>query len=233
MNIVVATDGNDQNEYFVTKFFTEGFTPYKALGSEELTRILSTKEPDMLVLDYDSEKYEKLETVKKVKLAHNNILIILLTYKSDFQFVKQAHELGVFAIIPKLEDASRQFIEIIESLNNIKNRREEKRKYIRVTPDPSQRNVVRMRIPGIQTIYQGLVKDISLGGMLIEINDIISDSILYKGKIIIASIELDTFSLKAECNVVLKRGQEVGYRFQKLNDVNVSNLSRYILTRLQ
>lgn len=233
MKVLVATDGNEQNDFFMTKFFTEGHKPIKALSEEEILNTLEEKEPEMLLLDYDSDRYDKIETIKKVKLANNNIIIIVLTYKSDFQFVKKANELGVFAIIPKIEDASKQFQEILISLNNLGKRKEEKRKYIRVTPDEKEKNNARMKIPGIQTIYHGIVKDISLGGALIEFKDLISDSLLYKGKLIIINIELEDLSLRAECIIVIKRGQAVGMRFKGLNDANISNLSKYILTRIE
>ncbi len=233
MKVLVATDGNEQNEYFMTKFFTKGYQPYKAISEEQLIQVLKLKEPEMLVIDYDSDKYDKLETIKKVLLDNNNIIIIVLTYKSDFQFVKKANELGVFAIIPKIEDVSRQFQEILVSLGNLGKRQEEKRKYARVKPSDKEKNHTRMKIPGIQTIYYGMVKDISLGGALIFFQDKISDSLLYKGKSIIVNFELADFSLRAECIVVIKRGGDVGMRFKGLNESNISNLSRYILTRME
>ncbi len=233
MKVLVATDGNEQNEYFMTKFFTEGYQPFKALNEEEILNVLKEKEPEMLVIDFDSDRYDNFETLKKVKIDNNNIIIIILTYKSDFQFVKKTRELGVFAIIPKLEDASRQFQEIVISLSNLGKIKEEKRKYIRVKPDETQKNHARMKIPGIQTVYYGMVQDISLGGALIHFNDKISDSLLYKGKTIAVNFELGDFSLRAECIVVIKRNEDVGMRFKGLKEANISNLSRYILTRMK
>jgi hypothetical protein len=233
LKVVIATDSNDQNEYFMTKFFAEGHEPYKALGEDELLDTLEKKDIQMLIFDYDSDKYSKFEIIKKVKLTNNDLVIIVLTYKSDFDFVKKSHELGIFSIIPKIEDVSRQFAEITIALSNLSGKKEEKRKYMRVKPKSDEKNFVKMKIPGIQTIYTGRVLDISMGGALVDFLENISDSLLYVGKVTALNMQIENMVLRLECNVVLKRGKSVALRFKNLNEANLSNLSRYILTRIE
>jgi DNA-binding response OmpR family regulator len=233
MNALVACDSENLNEFFALRLVGEGIKPYKSRNIDELFKFLDEKEIDFLLMDFDSDRYEEFETVKEIKAKHNNVLLILLTNKTGFDFAKRSMELGVYGFITKASDIESQFENLHELLESVRSKFYEKRKYMRVKPDNLQTNSAIMIVPGLSEEYQGTVLDISIGGVAIHTETDVSDMILFSGKVVDLKIELGSFQIKAKGQVVLKRGQDIGFRFKEVTEAFIRRLSEFVINHLE
>ena len=232
MKILIATDSSEINEYFAVRFVDEGIEPRKTIQEGDIISIIQDKELDALFIDLESGHYKGLETLKEVREKVPTVSFIVLTAKTGVEFVTELGALGVFGVVSKLDDMKGQFENAISLLDNLKARRDEKRRHIRVQPIPSQHNLFKIKIPGLDSIYQGQVKDISKGGIAITFSKPPPESLFFMGKEVEISIELGALNLQSSAKVVLMKGMEATLLFHDVSEGYKRRLFEYILTRL-
>ncbi len=232
MKILIATDSSRTNDFFAVKFVTEGIEPIKAISNEEIMDKLKQKNPELLLLDVDSKRYNGFTTVKEVKAKFNQVVIMLLTTQTGLELAKKAMDLGVFGFVTKVDRLESQFTKLVNLLENLSTRRIEKRKYMRVTPDFDKKNVLKLKIEGLKSEHYGQVKDISLGGILATMEEDISDSLLFKGKAVNVKIELDLLQVSINAQVVKKNEHNVALLFRNTTESHKKKISEYIITRI-
>ena len=103
---------------------------------------------------------------------------------------------------------------------------------MRVKPATYQHNSLTLYIPGLKDKYQGVVKDVSLGGIAATLEISSSDTILFKGKEVEIYMELGFINVKTKAIVLLKKGKDVAFLFKDLKDSSKKRISEYIISRL-
>ncbi len=232
MKILVALDSSRQNEYFAIQFVKEGIEPYKSMEENEIYRLIEDKTIEAILIDYDSKNYREFETIKELRVRFNQLIILILTSKTGIDFAKKTMELGVFGIVSKTEELDTQFNTTISLLDNLKARRSEKRKHMRVKPAEFQHNSFILRIPGLSTKYAGIVKDISLGGVAATFEKEVPEAILFKGKEVEIEIELGFINVSTKAIVVLKRGKDIALYYKDLGERQKKQICEYIIQRI-
>lgn len=235
MKILIATDAAKINDQFAIRFVEEGTESYKAIKDEDIDNQLSIRNVDVLLIDIDSENYNKLDTVKKVLSDHPEIAVIIMTTKTGSTFFKEVLQIGVYGIVSKFDELHIQYKNIIEIIDKIKTAKDEQRKHIRVKPADFQHNNGIIKVPGLDFEYFGRIKDISIGGTAITItsNPQPPDSLLFKGKKVILNIELGPMNIKTLAIVMLKGENLIGFLFKDLSTGFKRRLAEYIISRLE
>ncbi len=232
MKAILATDSPRLNELFALHLVEEGVEPSKAESTSEIKSIINSKGVDTLFIDIDSELYQGLETLKELKEQFNDLSIIVLTSRTGVDFVKEINEMGVFGLVSKIDEMNTQLNNINILLDTLKKRKDEYRRHIRVQPSLSQHNVFTLKIRGLESEYQGQVKDISRGGVAITFSNPPPDSLLFKGKEVSMNIELGAVTLKVRGLVVVRAGMDTALLFHDMADAFKKRLFEYVLTQL-
>ncbi len=232
MKAILAMDSPRLNELFALHLVEEGIEPSKADNLSEIKGAINSKEIDTLFIDIDSENYQGMETLKELKEQFESLHTIVLTSQTGVDFVKEINEIGVFGLISKIDEMNTQLSNIDNLLDTLKKRKDEFRRHIRVQPSLSQHNVFSLKIRGLESEYQGQVKDISRGGIAITFSNPPPDSLLFKGKEVSMNIELGAITLKVRGLVVVRAGMDTALLFHDMADAYKRRLFEYILTQL-
>ncbi|GMT50387.1 MAG: hypothetical protein IEMM0008_1926 [bacterium] len=232
MKAILAADSPRLNELFALHLVEEGVEPSKAESTSEIKSAINSKGIDTLLIDIDSTIYQGLETLKELREQFNDLQIIVFTSQTGVDFVKEINEIGVFGLISKIDEMKTQLNNINILLDNLKRRKDEFRRHIRVQPSLSQHNVFTLKIKGLESEYQGQVKDISRGGVAITFSNPPPDSLLFKGKEVSMNIELGAVTLKVRGLVVVRAGMDTALLFHDMADTFKKRLFEYVLTQL-
>ncbi|MFW5891334.1 MAG: response regulator [bacterium] len=233
MVVLVACGNPKINEYYSVKIIGEGIEPHKANDKQELFEQLETRNIDVLIIDIETELFDdSIQTIKEIKIQYNQTIIIILTYKTGMEFAKKMQEMGVHGFISKTEEFKNQIEKSLLLLEDLKNKRKEQRKYMRIKPEKTANNTFILSIPGISKEYVGKVKDISLGGVAATMNENILDSLLYKGSKIEMTIYLNKMQTSSEGLVVARRGRDIAISLRNMSSLTRKKLSEYILSRI-
>ncbi len=232
MKIIVATDSPKLNIYFAIHFVQEGIEPFKANSLDEIINLAERKSIDTLLIDMDSKIYNNFVTLKELKENIKDFNIIVMTSKTGMDFFRKIHEAKIFGLISKIDDMETQLKNITVLTDDLKKRKNEKRKHIRVQPSPLKHNLFKLMIKGIEKEYTGQIKDISRGGVAITFSNPPAESILFKGKEVKMSVELGSIIFQSKGIIVLRLGMEATILFHELSDGNKRKIFEYILTRI-
>ncbi len=233
MVVLVACGDKSINEHFSVKIVEEGIEPHKAINKEELFSKLDDKNIDVIVLDLDSDKYDGINTIKEIKIDHNIIPIIVLTYKTGMEFARSMADIGVHGFVSKIEDFEMQITKTLDLLDSIKTKKKENRKYIRVKPNENDRNEFTMHINGIERGYSGKIKDISLGGIAASLSKEVLDSLLYPGIMVNIEFSLNKMTTFSSAKVVARRGNDIAVSFRDMPSATRKKISEYILSTIK
>lgn len=232
MKTILATDSPKLNDFFAIYLIEEGIEPVKVNDAETLYNKVKMDGVDTVILDIDSKNFDGQESVTKLYEANENAKIIIFTTQTGVEFVKDISDNGVFGLISKIDDMNIQIQNLFSLLDTIKKRNNEKRKHIRIKPSESQHNVFFLRISGIESEYQGQVKDISRGGVALTFSNPPPESLLFKGKDVILSIELSSFTFDVQGTIVTRIGMDATILFINLTDSTKKKIFEYILSRI-
>lgn len=232
MKVLLAPDSSRVNEVFSVRLVAEGIEPYQVLDDDDLLMILDEKPIDILVLDLDSENYRGLKTVKEVKTRFNQVDIILMTSKTGMDFAKNLAEMGVYGFVSRTTQLEAMVNQALGLIEEMRGRKQEQRKHMRVKPAPFQVNAFKLRIPGLQTSNDGIIRDISLGGVAVDMDHEVNEAILFEGQEVDVSFELGNLVLDARALVVARKGKSVAYRFKDLSESDKRKIAEYVIDRM-
>ncbi len=235
MKILLATDSTKTNDYLAIHLVEEGAEPYKAVEEEKILKLIDKISVDAVLIDIDSQHYNDMETIKTIKEKIPETSVIIMTTRSGLDFVKDIIAIGAYGIISKLDELNTQYTNIIALLDSLNVRKKEQRKHIRVKPTSSQHNNFKLRIPGLETFYQGEVKDISIGGIAIIIasDPPPPDAIMFKGKMVHLNIELGPMNITVKGVVMLRGREDAAILFKELSAGFKRRLAEYIISRIE
>jgi CheY-like chemotaxis protein len=186
------------------------------------------------IVDVDDRAVEGVRLVEEIKADESTrgISVIVHTAQANKTFVVRMIETGAAGFLLGAFTPQTGPDRLDRALARLAGH-DRQRRHIRVRPDPGEMVRVSFRLPGGNALLSGLVVDISLGGMAIELLNPSPDGAPGTGvRIPRLSISLTGRELAPAGTVVTSQGRTVAVRFEALGDEDRTALERYIYRRI-
>lgn len=186
------------------------------------------------IVDVDDRAVEGIRLVEEIKADEGTrgISVIVHTTQANRAFVVRMIEAGAAGFLLGAFTAKTGPDHLDRALARLSGH-DRQRRHIRVRPDPDEMVRVSFRTPGGTALLSGLVVDISLGGMAVELLNPPPDGAPGTGtRIPRLSISLTGRELSLAGTVVTSQGRTVALRFEALGDEDRTALERYIYRRI-
>ncbi len=233
MRTLIAMDDENKAEEIAVKLIPHGHEPYIVDDKSNLFNLLATEIFHILLFDLDSEKLGGISTVRESKKIKPEIAIIVLTFRSGIDIMKEvisAGGIGVVSIRARPDEIAEQVVRTIE-LSGIKII--ERRRFVRVSVFEDEESKVVIPVKELGKELVGRVSDISAGGIAVRFNDPVEASILTVGKVYPnIKIYLDDREIKTSAMVVGKRGLIVAFRFYGMDEAEQDKVAKYVYKKL-
>lgn len=186
------------------------------------------------IVDVDDRSVEGMRLVEEIKAdeGFRGISVIVHTAQASREFALRMIEIGVAGFLLGAF-TSRTGPERLDRALARLSGHDRQRRHIRVQPDPGEMVRVSFRVPGGSSLLAGLIVDISLGGMAVELLNPPPGGPPAAGvRIPRFSISLTGHELTPPGTVVTSQGRTVAVRFDALGDEDRTALERYIFKRI-
>jgi hypothetical protein len=240
MNVMIYTQSYYTRNSFVNSLIPKGISLYHAEHADSMVDKLISQKIDVVVLDVIQEDYNTVfNLVKDIKSRDvddlKKIGIILLIGAIDKQYITTAIQMGVIGFIKS--SSTEEFIAnyIMEIYQKVKGVTPE-RKFVRVSIDitnPNERIGVKFRSPVNAQLIIGLIKDISFGGMAVELVGTFPPESL-EANIEVKNIQfiLDGKDIFLDASVVAYNKMFVAFRFTDMNNQVRETVSQFVFKKI-
>jgi CheY-like chemotaxis protein len=240
MNACIYTQSNWVRNNYVNSLIPRGISLYHVEHGETLIeKILSTRS-EIAILDVIQEDYDAIfALIRQIKSHESEIVkgasIILIIGSVDKTHVTSAIALGVKGFIKS--NAEEDFVGnyIIEIYKKDKGAPPE-RKFVRVsfdTSNPNERIGIKFRSPINSQLIMGLIKDISFGGIAVELVGTFPKESLAAG-VAVKNMQfiLDGKDVYVDGVVVAYQRMFCAFRFVNMSETVSEIISHYIFQRI-
>lgn len=188
------------------------------------------------IVDIDNQTMDGLSLLKELKSEkeNSNLILIAHTASNEADLPVKMHNNGITGILTKPFEIKTVSNELQNILQKIQTGGSEKRKHIRICPDPEDMMRIFFQTHAQGPLLSGKVINISMGGVAIELlqplkkaGTIRSGALMYRFEIILGS-----HALKIPTLIALSKGKFIAFKFKQLNFQNKSVLARYIYKRI-
>jgi DNA-binding response OmpR family regulator len=186
------------------------------------------------IVDVDDRAAEGVRLVEEIKADESTrgISVIVHTTQTNRTFVVHMIEIGAAGFLLGAFTPQIGPDRLDRALARLAGH-DRQRRHIRVRPDPGEMVRVSFRLPGGTALLSGLVVDISLGGMAVELLNPPTGGPPGPGvRIPQLSVALTGCELSPAGTVVTAQGRTVAVRFETLSDADRTALERYIYRRI-
>jgi CheY-like chemotaxis protein len=237
MNVLIYTQSNYARNTFVNALFSAGITLYQTEHADTLINHIRQHQPEIVVLDVIKEDFIAVfELVKQIKNHASEEVkktgIILLIGSIDKQTIESAIQVGVIGFIKS--NATEDFVYkyIIDTYQKIRGVPPE-RKYARVKIDPNDRIGIKFRSPVNLQLIIGQIKDISFGGIAVElVGAFPSDSITIGSEIKNIQFILEGKDVFIDGEVVAYQKNFCAFRFKDMPAEIKETISQYVFRKI-
>jgi len=240
MNVLIFTESAYVRKNFVSSLIPNGLSAFQVEKSEDILIRMEEKNADIIVYDAIQENYsEVFEVMDKVKTKEEkngkHIGQILLISSVDKNFIAQALKHGARGFIKSNasgEVLTKYIIEIYEKIKGVP----PERKFARVSLDTTsqaERIGVKFRSPVNLQLIMGVIKDISAGGIAIELVGTFDESAIKTGQEI-RNIQfiLDRKDVQVDAVVVAYKKNFCALRFVNLSSSEQNTISDFIFEKI-
>ncbi len=173
MYVLICTQSNYARNIFVNSLIPAGITLFHTEHSDNVINKIQQLQPEILVLDAIQEDFEGVfELVKQIKnhTSENvkNTAVILLIGAIDKQEIANAIQCGVIGFIKSNAEENTIYKYIMDVYQKVRGVPPE-RKHVRIKIDPNDRIGIKFRSPVNSQLIIGQIKDISFGGIAVEL----------------------------------------------------------------
>jgi len=236
MNCIVLESSPAIKENLAYILLPLGITAISVGSKDEALKALKSNEDIVAaIIDIDNAALRGLELVKVLRETPEtrNVRIIVDSGRSSKDFIVKLVELGIHGYFLKPFDAERVAQKLKSILVDRMTQHPEKRRHIRVEPDPDELLRMHFRMPSHPNLISGKIRNISLGGVALELFHPPEANVLKPGTLIPnLQFTLDGKQLSPSGHVVLCRGKLLAMRFGELSGPDKSSLARYIYRSL-
>ena len=186
------------------------------------------------IVDVDDRAVEGARLVEEIKADEGTrgISVIVHTAQPNRTFVMRMIESGAAGFLLGAFTPQTGPDRLDRALARLSGH-DRQRRHIRIRPDPGEMVRVSFRSPGGTALLSGLVIDISLGGMAIELLNPPPGGPPGTGvRIPLLSVALTGREITPAGTVVTSQGRTIAVRFETLSDDDRSALERYIYKRI-
>lgn len=240
MNVLIYTQSYYMRNTFVTGLIPRGISLYHVEHSEGFMEKVAYNRPDIIVMDVIREDYDSaFAMVKEIKNHPDDSIkktgVILLIGPIDKIYITAAIQIGVIGFIKS--NATEDFIAeyIFEMYKKIKGVPPE-RKFARVSIDTSNANErvgLKFRSPVNSQLIIGLIKDISFGGIAVELVGTFPEESLAVGlQVRNMQFILDGKDVLQDSLVVAFQKKFCAFRFIEMSNQNRDIIAHYIFQRM-
>ncbi|MCK5268132.1 MAG: response regulator [Spirochaetes bacterium] len=233
MKILVAIGNAKYAEYFMMSLLPKGYEVYIVEKHASFFDIAREKHPDLIVFDSDVPEYRGLDGLRDLREDKTipDVQVIVFSKQSGLDFVKATMKLGVVGFIYKPISGKELEIKMDHLLTTVHSG-DNQRRYVRIKPRPFDNAKIELFIPGSESI-SGDIKDISLGGMAVQLINFDRINEITKGKMydrIKMSLDNEEIFLPAEA--VLVKGGIIAFKFKDIAEVELKTMCYYIHDKL-
>lgn len=186
------------------------------------------------VVDVDDRAVDGIRFIEDIKAdeATRGISVIVHTAKASRDAAVRLIEAGAAGFLLGTFTAQTGPERLDRALARLSGH-DRQRRHIRVRPDPDEMVRVSFRLTGASSLLSGLVIDISLGGMAVELLNPPAGGPPGPGvRIQRFDIALTGRGLSPSGTVVTSQGRTLAVRFDALSDADRRALERYIFRRI-
>lgn len=187
------------------------------------------------IIDVDSDEIDGLGLAKELRgnPKTQNIKVIINSNQTGRDFVAGLVELGIHGYLLKPNDQQKVSQKLNEILISGTPLEHEQRHHIRVSPDPGELLRMHFRLPGLKVLIAGKIRNISMGGVALELFNPPEEKALKPGRHIPKlQFNLGTNLLSPSGNVVIFKEKILAIRFDLLPTKDRENLASYIYKRI-
>lgn len=237
MNVLIYTQSNYARITFINALFPAGITLYQTEHNDALINDIQRLAPAIVVLDAIKEDYIVVfELIKQIKNHSSEEVrktgIILLIGSIDKQTITSAIQVGVIGFIKSNATAEFVYKYIMDSYQKLRGVSPE-RKYIRIKIDPNDMVGIKFRSPVNSQLIIGQVKDISFGGIAVElVGTFPPDSIAIGSEITNMQFILESRDIFIDGEVVAYQKNTCAFRFKNMTQEIKEIISQYIFNKI-
>ncbi len=237
MNVLIYTQSNYARITFINALFPAGITLYQTEHSETIINDIQRHTPAIVVLDVIKEDFIIVfEIVKQIKNHPSEEVkktgIILLIGSIDKQTITSAIQFGVIGFIKSnaaVDFVSKYIIDAYQKVRGIP----PERKYIRVKIDPNDGVGIKFRSPVNSQLIIGQIKDISFGGIAVElVGAFPPDSITIGSEITNMQFIIEGRDIFIDGIVVAYQKNFCAFRFKNMTPEIKGTISQYIFKKI-
>ncbi|MEJ5283657.1 MAG: PilZ domain-containing protein [Brevinematia bacterium] len=240
MKVMVYTQSYFVRNMFVTSLIPQGINLIHVENPESLMQKISSDTPDIVVMDVIREDFDEVfQLVKAVKSSQDEnikkVAVILLISAIDKQYITAAVQLGVIGFIKN--NSTGDFIAsyLIKAYEKIKGTPPD-RKFARVSLDPNNPNEkigVKFRSPVNLQLIIGVIKDISFGGVALElVGTFPEDSLSVGMEIKNMQFMIEGKDIDVDAVVVAYQKKFCAFRFVNMSNDVKDTIAHFIFQRL-
>ncbi|MBN1411389.1 MAG: PilZ domain-containing protein [Spirochaetales bacterium] len=201
---------------------------------EALTKLESMENVTLFFIDLDNKDIDGQALIKTIKSKIKNSQIVLHTNQSFDSISINTNDPAIKGMLPKTfsEDNLNRYL--IPLMSRIEFPATEKRKHIRVRPDPNELLRISFRINNYQGLVHGKVLNLSMGGVAIELLKKPDNNVLVEQRYVYNiqfTLNFKPINLKGQ--IVLSKENIVALRFLPYGANLGRVMAEYILERIE
>ncbi len=240
MNVLIYTPSYYVRKAFVNALIPNGINLFHSESVEDMIQKISSKEIDMVVFDVIQENYDEAFKVMTGIKNHNSdrikkIGIIMLIGSVDKAKISKCLQLGAIGFIKSNAEAdaiSRYITGLYEKIKGVP----PERKFARVSLDimnESERIAVKFRSSLNMQLIMGVIKDISAGGIAVELVGTFDAEAIKRGmEVTNMQFILDFKDVLANATVVAYQKNFCAFRFTFVSPPDRETISQFIFSRI-
>lgn len=235
--VLIMTQSNYARNTFVNALLSKGITLYLAENGENLLYKIAQYFPEIVVFDVINEDFKNAFMFAKQIKEHfseefRKTAIILLIGAIDKQTISTAIQNGVTGFIKS--NATEDFVYnyIVSIYQKILGVPPE-RKYVRVKIDSNERIGIKFRSPVNSRLIIGQIKDISFGGIAVELGGAFPPESLAVGSVVKnMQFILDGKDIDIDGIAVAYQKKLCAFRFTDMGNEIIEIISQYIFKKI-
>jgi DNA-binding NarL/FixJ family response regulator len=240
MNVLISSQSNFVRNNFISSLIPYGIVLSHSEHMDEVPEKLITQSFDIVILDAIHEDFQPIFQIMKLIKGHpeekvRKVAILLLIGGIDRQNITMAVQSGAIGFIKSNatdEVIVKYIMEIYQKVRGVP----PERKFVRLSldiTDPNERIGVKFRSPVNSQLIMGLIKDISFGGIAVELvgtfpPDSIAPSLEIKNLLFI----IDGKDVSVDAAVVAYKQNFCAFRFLDMPAQERDTISQFIFARM-
>jgi CheY-like chemotaxis protein len=224
------------SEMLMTEFLLHGVTFYFVKDSKEIYKRVLEQDLDLVCLDVDSTGINWLEMIRFLKRNPKTatIHIMIITTSDEDAFLRPMVMEGINAVFHTTDPPMTSYVKKIEAIVDLFEQEiNNKRKYIRVSPEKNEKIPVKLKSTAHAGIILGEVIDLSVIAAAIKFNQTAyADLISEDAEVTEMILEIDGIPYSTAGRVVRKLENGVVVDYTRRNHFFTHGIITYILNKI-